>query len=604
MHKLVRFVSMVLLITLLGSLLPPPAARAARPALPRAESASAAALPINAAPISPRPSDAGSTGSAPATGPALAPNLLPPPPSLEIVFEHASDSVYLSVLKPSGAVIGHGGAASDADGGAYTTTTIPSPFHVTDKVSWPAKKAPRGRYEATLVADSAEGRSTSPYSFAVYINGQLAKKVQGMIYHRPSVGDPFDGPKKLIIDTRLPADQAVGKCDCEKGASPQRHQGDPVGTFDLGFYYQTRDMQIASGGPPLVFGRTYSSMFVDTAKYPVSTLGPGWRHTYEKKLTLPNQVGGEPSTYILEGDTGNRLRFYHSTYTQGSGGFGVIVDVFEPARGVYATLSRDLANNRYVLSSRDQSVEFYDMSTGRLTEQRDAQGHRQVLTYYNTPGQPQHGQLQEVKDLATSRTLTFTYSQVTLANGQLAPVRLASVKNQLNQGVTFVYFAGDSFLTPVYQVLYNGVQRYQYTYTDGAGNLGNLIAIVRNGAADEISNQYVNGRVHQQIDAAGMLTTYGQVSSADYITTTITTSGASGTPIYDVTQHIYRADGTFEREIKDGQSQGVAATAEDSLALAHYTDPRGNTFQASSNQLGQPTDITDPLGGKIKIAYN
>jgi YD repeat-containing protein len=404
----------------------------------------------------------------------------------------------------------------------------------------------------------------------------------------------------------LPDDYGVGDCDCLKSGDPTPLYGDPVDPRTLSYVRTATDLTVPSVGPPLTFTRTYVSLFADPTKYPVGSLGPGWRHIYEEQLTLAGTVGGEPNTIIFEDALGSRLRFMTTGTTTETGPGGVTRTVYPATRGIYAKLTKDAGSTQYVLTDRAGAIQIFN-ATGKLVERRDPQGRRQTLTYFNTPGQFQHGQLQEVKDVLTARTLTFTYQQGTLPNGQLAPVRLLTVRNQLNQGVGFGYAAQGGVQTPLSRVDANGVIT-RYGYTDlSSGALTNLMSEVYQGAFTldaDVSNIYVNGRISMQADARGMLTTYAQTATADQTITTITTSNDTGSEVYDTFQYVYRADGTLALIMQDTLPQAQIAVDEKTLVPTQLFDANGAMTAMTINPVGQPTKIVDANGATTAITYN
>lgn len=276
----------------------------------------------------------------------------------------------------------------------------------------------------------------------------------------------------------VPLDQLTGKCACEQGGRSQNIFGDPVNTASGAFLLSATDLSLGSAGPDLTFDRTYTSLFADTASYPVTPLGPGWRQRFGAALTLAGTTGGEPNTVIYEAATGNRLRFLATV-----DGLG-----YAPAPGVRATLMRQ-ADGTYTLTNRDQSRERFD-SQGRLVEQRDPQGHTQALMYDST------GQLATVTDAATGRALTFAYTSVA---GQ---VRMASVTDSANRVITYGYTSGGELQTAT--DLRGGVTTYAY-----AGTTHRLTSVTRPDGVTHVTNQYdAQGRVQQQDDAAGVITLY------------------------------------------------------------------------------------------------
>lgn len=73
-------------------------------------------------------------------------------------------------------------------------------------------------------------------------------------------------------------------------------------------------------------------------------LGPGWRHSFDHRLTLATHRGAEVGRILYEAPTGNRLRFLDT------GDIGPLA----PFAGVHADLVRTTSG--YTLTMRDQSL--------------------------------------------------------------------------------------------------------------------------------------------------------------------------------------------------------------------------------------------------------
>jgi RHS repeat-associated protein len=391
------------------------------------------------------------------------------------------------------------------------------------------------------------------------------------------------------VSLAIPADQVVGACDAAYAASTQCHEGDPVNTYSGAFYLQATDLDVPTPGLPLIFGRSYVSLFADPTSYPVTALGLGWRHTYDVRLTLPPTQptpGAEANTVIYEAPTGNRLRFYVDRSSRR----------LSSAPGVRATLDT-LPDGRYRLITRDQQVETF-LANGKLVSIRDAQGHLQTLTYYGDQ-EAWPGQLKQVTDSDSGQTLTLTYQWV---NGSL---RLATVRDTHNRQVTYTFDMKGNLASVV--DLRGGVTSYEYTDPARAFVLTKL---VEPGATRVLTNSYdsttgqIIGQVERGADGAIRETlTYSYVrsSSNGSLTTTITRTGATGT--VDTQQHHYRNDGTFEYQTHNGVFTRYVTFAA-SFAPAVIVDGAGRASQQQTTSAGLPSVIKDARSQTTTLRYD
>jgi RHS repeat-associated protein len=382
----------------------------------------------------------------------------------------------------------------------------------------------------------------------------------------------------------FPMDQLVGKCVCDEGGNVQAIVGDPVNSYSGSFYLQTpADVALIGTGAPLALTRTYVSMFADPSKYPTTALGSGWRHDFASVLTLPSQVGGEPYTFIYEAPSGNRLRFYGKDNT------GVSDEVLSPAPGIRASLVRK--SGIYTLTSRDQSVEIFD-SSGKLQERRTPQGHTQQFTYYTGTGQVWDGQLSQVTDVTSGRSLSFTYTSVG------GSARLQSVTQAPGQSVSFTYTSYGDLETVT--DLRGGVTTYSYD-----GSTHHLTSIQNPLLITEITNTYDSNsprRVIYQVDHTGLSTTYSYNTTASQGRDTTITFQKPGEPAQVQIDH-YRHDGTLEYQELNGKLLNYL-TFDSSLTPNTIVNGNGEVTLYETTASGQPLKQTDALGNTATATYD
>lgn len=386
-----------------------------------------------------------------------------------------------------------------------------------------------------------------------------------------------------LTGANLPLDQGVGKCTCSATGTVQIIDGDPVNTASGSFYHQATDLSLASSGPPLTFVRTYVSLYRALAT-PITTLGPGWRHSFAHALTLPGQPGGEPGRVIYEVPTGNRLRFSDRV---GDGVLGAGV-------GVRGTLNR--AGSTYTLTLRDQTTLRFD-GQGRLIEQRNPEGHVQQLTYFATPGQIQDGQLQQVTDATSQRRLSFAYISV---GGQ---PRVQAVTDSAGRSVTYSYTANGELESAVdlrttrTVYSYSGTPRLMTSITMRDSNNAILL-----NTATVTYDTSTPPRVSEQVDATGMRTTFTYATGTGGSRSVTVTRQKTGTPPETRIDH-YRADGSLEWIEQAGQLRAYV-TFDATLAPTTVVDGNGNAQQFTTNAVGLPLTLRSATSLATTFVYN
>ena len=208
-----------------------------------------------------------------------------------------------------------------------------------------------------------------------------AVAIQGTADLNPSIlqyvaahgGGTFSSPSTLAqLQDALraavcaPPPSKTNDCGCQdQGGGPQTplpvatqaQVGQPINTRTGNLWTTARDLQVASAGPDLTWGRTYNSQSTDFIS---GTLGAGWQSPFDTHLRFSNNPGGEDDTVIVVSTHGNYRRFHDA----GNG-------TYDAALGVYGTLVQTGSTYVYTLRSQEQFV--FDLS-GRLVSQTDAQG--------------------------------------------------------------------------------------------------------------------------------------------------------------------------------------------------------------------------------------
>ncbi|NJM06457.1 hypothetical protein HC891_10060, partial [Candidatus Gracilibacteria bacterium] len=409
---------------------------------------------------------------------------------------------------------------------------------------------------------------------------QTSDKVQGVgRYLRVTVtGGLSDGEgiyeidKAAIIELRaygmptVPDDQLNPPERCPVCQDQTQH---PVNTHTGAFWTSHTDLQLASPGPALAWGRTYNSRNITAT----SILGPGWQHPYAARLLTDTMPGGEDDLVVIVTPKGNRFRFADN----GDG-------TFTTYPGIYDALVR--ANGVYTQTLRDQSQYVFNATTGALTSIRDPQGRTLTLSYDASDGRL----LQIADTLAPQRKLVLSYNA--------ARDRITGVSDGSR---TFSY--GYDALGDLVSVTDTMSRTTTYRYNEHGDLADHLLTSIINPLGQVV--EQMNYRL--QMDAWRV--TYqrlqdGQQLSFDYSAeqTTITTRSASDVLIEEQVFR-YGPDSTKAGEAINGVT--VAASDYDAtFAPGTVRDGNGNTTTTAFNSFGQPRRITDALGQTTAAEYD
>ncbi len=353
------------------------------------------------------------------------------------------------------------------------------------------------------------------------------------------------GPAPILPRVPPPAETDHNRPDPNSGDG-----GDPVSTLTGALGYDHMDVSIPGRGPAIQFARSYNSN--DTR---VTTLGPGWTHSYNIRLTSP---GDGTNDIVLVGPQGRSDRYVES------GG------AFNAPLGVHRTLIRN-ADETYTATDKAQTEWRFDGS-GRLTQIRDRHGNASNLTYDSS------GRLSTVSDPAGrgSLTLGYTNSLLTSVTDWASPSRSIGYQYDANGRLWRVTDREGKTTT----FGYDGTSQRITTVIDARGNI-------------TLTTTYdAQGRVATQKDARGLVT--GDVTTFDYVVnpdasraTTLTLPGTSLEPSFHPTlTDTYDANGWLTSRL----------TAPSSTA----TLTQGFAYDAAGNR----TSVTDPRGNTTDFCYD
>jgi RHS repeat-associated protein len=328
---------------------------------------------------------------------------------------------------------------------------------------------------------------------------------------------------------------------------------DPVNTATGNFIHQETDLSIATRGNPLVFSRFYNSK--DSR---VTSLGPGWTHSYNVILIQePNRVS------IRWGDG-------HTDYWDPNG------SVYEPNTvGLYDKLVKNPDNTWKVTR---KSLDKYSFDTaGRLTSISDKNGNTVSLIYSH----PTDANLVTAVTDAAGRTITLGYTGTTLT--------CVSDFDSPPRTVQFSYIGGR--LTQVIDVMNHTIQ---YGYDPN----GYLKTITDQRGVTTVTNKYDGvGRVIEQLDGNGNKTTFAY-DTPDVNQTTITD------PNGNTTIHTHITGYKLLSSIQDPLGHNVFFNYDEQGNRTSITDRNGNTTYFEYNNRGNIISKTVADGGITVFDYN
>lgn len=204
--------------------------------------------------------------------------------------------------------------------------------------------------------------------------------------------DPF-GPYCPVLTSPLPPKNtggSVGKlCD---GTSPLRNGTNPINGATGNKYQREADLTDSSG---LIFLRSYNSVSNNIAALRGTTMGPLWRHSFDRAIYLSSN--STTSTATITRDNGKAYYFtlLDGSWTSDSDIDDILVQLTD-ANGV-------LTGWRYAVAA-DDSIETYD-ATGRLLTIADRAGRTQTLTYTDGTGGPNGGYVLDASANPTTTVL-------------------------------------------------------------------------------------------------------------------------------------------------------------------------------------------------------
>lgn len=330
----------------------------------------------------------------------------------------------------------------------------------------------------------------------------------------------------------------------------QEGAGDPVSTYTGTFSDTDVGVAIPGRGPAIEFARSYNSN--DTR---VTTLGPGWTHSYNIRLTSPGDASDD---VILVGPQGRSDRYV------ASGGS------FTAPTGVHRSLVRN-PDDTYTAIDKSQDVWSFDGS-GRLTQIRDRFSNVTNLTY-NTSGQ-----LSTVSDPAGRGVLTFGYTngKLTSVTDWTSPARVVSYQYDASGRLWKVTDREGKTTT----YTYDGTSHRLASITDARGNVA-------------LTNTYdAQGRVATQKDARGLVS--GDVTTFAYVV------NPDGTRVTTITAPPISLEPSFNPTLTDSYDTNGWLVGRVTRPSSTQTLTQSFTYDTTGNR----TSVTDARGARTDFCYD
>lgn len=330
----------------------------------------------------------------------------------------------------------------------------------------------------------------------------------------------------------------------------QGNGGDPVSTLTGAFNDTHLDVAIPGRGPAITFTRAYNS---NDAR--VTTLGPGWTHSYNIRLVSP---GDETNDLILVGPQGRSDRYVES------GG------AYTPPVGVDRSLVQN-PDETYTAVDEEQLVWEFNVS-GRLVQIRDRFGNVSNLTYDD------RGRVATISDPAGRGSLTLTY-----ASGRLSTVRDWASPART---VTYQYDANGR--------LWKAIDREGKTTTYTYDGTSHRIASMDNARNDTVLSMTYDaqGRVETQQDARGLVT--GETTTFSYVV------NPDGTRETTMTAPPTSFEPSFSPSLTDSYDSNGWLVGRVTRPSSTETLIQSFSYDADGNR----TSVTDARGNTTNFCYD
>lgn len=331
--------------------------------------------------------------------------------------------------------------------------------------------------------------------------------------------------------------------------------GDPVNTYTGEFWDSVTDLSLGDLAVTRRYGSTLASV--------EGAFGRGWSDDLGMRLEKSQSASGgsisEALQLVVVQENGSFVPFARTD------------DGFVTAARVQANLA-EREDGTYAFERKDGETYVF-ASTGELTQITDRNGETRTLSYTD-------GVLTRISDdRGRSIDLTWTDGHITGA------------EDSAGRSVTYAYDpAGE--LTAVTDVS-GEVTTYEY-------DTAHRIVAFTEPTGARVENVYDSGRVVQQTDALGRVTTFNYDIDANGDGSTLVTAqdGSKTRSTYDdgaVVAHTVAEDTPEEATTTYAYVDGLRVAT---------TDPDGGTTTVTYDARGNTTSITDPLGRTSTMTYN
>lgn len=335
---------------------------------------------------------------------------------------------------------------------------------------------------------------------------------------------------------------------------------DPVNIATGNMFERVTDYATV-GTNPLAFTRYYNSQNYTRNLY-ASTLGPNWRHNYDRYI---RDVSATQAT--AEREDGQVVNFT------------LVSSVWTPDADMDWKLTK--SGSTWTLTGPDDVVETYTEASGKGTLNSIAwpNGYSQTLTYTS-------GQLTSVSD-SYSRTLTLSYTGSDLTG--------VSTPDAATLTYGYTATSGQDLLT---SITYNTSPSTSQTYVYANSKLPFMLT--------SITDENGNTNAQWTYDGSGRCTDAKHAGGADEVQISYDDSTGNRTvtgPLGNAETYKFTADHNLQKvsEIDRAANSPVASasryfTYDGNGYLATATDWNGNSTHWTNNSHGQATSMTEAYG--------
>jgi RHS repeat-associated protein len=436
--------------------------------------------------------------------------------------------------------------------------------------------------------------------------------------------------------------------------------GKPVSVLNGNVWFDQTDASIATLAGGLSMTRSYNSL--NAYANLGGAFGPGWTHTYERKLSFPEagvielqQSNGAP---IYFNDANSDLTFVGSvpldelsaivqvgvapnrTFTRSfpAGGSevyddsGSLVSTVDPSGNV-TTFVRNAAGRLATVSSGSRSLNFTYSAVGRITGISGPLGQLATYVYDSTPG----NMLQKVT-YPDGSGYTFTYNiygqvlTVSDLSGRIVETHTYSgskgITSDVGSGVEKYTLNYDQKNKTIVTDALGNVTTYEWTPIQGLREVTKVAGPCSGcgGGGSEIEEWTYNdeGQITSYKNGVNIVTTYDyDAATGDLLVVT----EAAGTPdarstvyTYDAQHRVLTVSGpggtlttythgpagplTITEKVSATENRVTIMTYRSDGRTETVTDPRNKVTTLGYNAEGDLASVTDPLSHATTFGYD